>query len=45
MGDDHTLEIDGINTIKIKMFDGTSCIIREVRYVNGLKKKYCLWDK
>ena len=38
MGDDHALEIAGIGTIKIKMFDGTICTIREVRHVNGLKK-------
>ena len=45
MGDDHALEIAGIGTIKIKMFDGIISTIREVRYVNDLKKIYCLWDK
>ncbi|KAK9180413.1 hypothetical protein WN943_029622 [Citrus x changshan-huyou] len=38
MGDDHTLEIAGIGTIKIKMFDGIISTIGEVRHVNGLKK-------
>ncbi|KAH9705857.1 hypothetical protein KPL70_012031 [Citrus sinensis] len=38
MGDDHALEIAGIGTIKIKMFDGTIRTIGEVRHVNGLKK-------
>ena len=45
MGNDHALEIASIGTIKIKMFDGTIRIIGEVRYVNDLKKIYCLWDK
>ncbi|KAH9655417.1 Integrase catalytic domain-containing protein [Citrus sinensis] len=38
MGNDHPLEIAGIGTIKIKMFDGTIRTIGEVRHVNGLKK-------
>ncbi|KAH9789507.1 Integrase catalytic domain-containing protein [Citrus sinensis] len=38
MGNDHALEIAGIGTIKIKMFDGTIHTIGEVRHVNGLKK-------
>ncbi|KAH9670424.1 hypothetical protein KPL70_016984 [Citrus sinensis] len=38
MGDDHALEIAGIGTIKIKIFDGTIRTIGEVRHVNGLKK-------
>ena len=38
MRDDHALEIAGIDTIKIKMFDGTIRTIKEVRHVNGLKK-------
>ncbi|KAH9651797.1 Integrase catalytic domain-containing protein [Citrus sinensis] len=38
MGNDHALEIAGIGTIKIKMFDGTIRTIGEVRHVNGLKK-------
>ena len=37
MGDDHALEITGIGTIKIKMFDGTISTIGEVRHVKGLK--------
>ncbi|KAH9649806.1 hypothetical protein KPL70_026120 [Citrus sinensis] len=38
MGNDHALEIAGIGTIKIKMFDGTIRTFGEVRHVNGLKK-------
>ena len=38
MGDDHALEIVGISTIKIKMFDGMVRTIQEVRHVKGLKK-------
>ena len=38
MGNDHALEIAGIGTIKIKMFDGTIHTIQKVRHVNGLKK-------
>ena len=38
MGDDHTLEIAGIDIVKIKMFDGTIRTIEEVVYVNGLNK-------
>ncbi|KAH9708912.1 retrovirus-related pol polyprotein from transposon TNT 1-94-like protein [Citrus sinensis] len=38
MGNDHALEIAGIGTIKIKMFDGTIRTIGEVQHVNGLKK-------
>lgn len=38
MGDDHALEIAGIGTIKLKMFDGTVRIIQEVRHAKGLKK-------
>ena len=42
MGDDHALKIDGIGTIKIKIFDGTIHTIKEVRYVNGVKKNLLL---
>ncbi|KAH9745510.1 hypothetical protein KPL70_004098 [Citrus sinensis] len=35
MGDDHALEIVGISTIKIKMFDGTIRTIEEIRHVKG----------
>ncbi|KAH9734072.1 Integrase catalytic domain-containing protein [Citrus sinensis] len=38
MGDYHALEIAGIGTIKIKLFDSTIRTIGEVRHVNGLKK-------
>ena len=38
MGDDHALEIVGISTVKIKMFERIIRIIEEVRRVKGLKK-------
>ena len=38
IGNNHALEIAGIGTIEIKMFDGTIRTIGEVRHVNGLKK-------
>ncbi|KAK9177598.1 hypothetical protein WN944_029622 [Citrus x changshan-huyou] len=36
MGDDHTLEIASVGSIKIKMFDGIVCTIKEVE--NGITK-------
>ena len=38
MGDNHALEIVGISTRKIKMYDGIIRTIQEVRHVVGLKK-------
>ena len=38
MGNDHALEIAGIGTVKLKMYDGTVCTIQGVRHVKGLKK-------
>ena len=38
MGNDHALEIVGVGFIKVKMNDGVSCIILEIRHVKGLKK-------
>ena len=38
MSDNHALEIIGIGTIKIKMYDGIIRTIQEVRHVTGLKK-------
>ncbi|PON75346.1 Zinc finger, CCHC-type, partial [Parasponia andersonii] len=38
MSNDHALEIAGIGTIKIKMYDDTLRTIQEVRHVKGLKK-------
>ncbi|KAE8735271.1 DNA repair protein RAD51-like protein 1 [Hibiscus syriacus] len=35
---DHALEIIGVGTIKLKMFDGTIKVVRDVRHVKGLKK-------
>ena len=36
MGDDHALEIVGVGTVKIKMFDSTVRTIQELRHVKGL---------
>ena len=38
MGNDHALEIAGIGTVKLKMYDGTVRTIQGVRHVKGLKK-------
>ncbi|KAG2399616.1 Retrovirus-related Pol polyprotein from transposon TNT 1-94 Protease [Vigna angularis] len=38
MGNDHALEIGGIGTVKIKMYDGTIRTLQGVRHVKGLKK-------
>ena len=38
MGDDNALEIVGIGTVKIKMFDGIVRIFQDVRHVKGLMK-------
>ncbi|KAE8685043.1 hypothetical protein F3Y22_tig00111101pilonHSYRG00028 [Hibiscus syriacus] len=35
---DHALEIVGVGTIKLEMYDGTIKVIRDVRHVKGLKK-------
>ncbi|KAE8697637.1 putative tRNA ligase [Hibiscus syriacus] len=35
---DHALEIIGVGTIKLKMYDGTIKVVRDVRHVKGLKK-------
>ncbi|KAE8675530.1 Chromomethylase 1, putative isoform 4 [Hibiscus syriacus] len=35
---DHALEIVGVRTIKLKMYDGTIKVVRDVRHVKGLKK-------
>jgi hypothetical protein len=39
MGNDHALEIAGIGTIKLKMYDGSIHTILEMRHVKGLYKK------
>ncbi|KAI5393217.1 hypothetical protein KIW84_060368 [Lathyrus oleraceus] len=38
MANDYTLEIAGVGTVKLKMYDGTVCTIQEARHVKGLKK-------
>ncbi|KAE8678869.1 hypothetical protein F3Y22_tig00111402pilonHSYRG00400 [Hibiscus syriacus] len=35
---DHALEIIGVGTIKLKMYDGTIKVARDVRHMKGLKK-------
>ncbi|KAE8734234.1 Serine carboxypeptidase-like 33 [Hibiscus syriacus] len=35
---DHALEIVGVRTIKLKMYNGTIKVVRDVRHVKGLKK-------
>jgi len=38
MGNDHALEIAGIGTIKLKMYDGSIHTISGVQHMKGLKK-------
>jgi hypothetical protein len=38
IGNDHALEIAGIGTIKLKMYNGSIHTISGVRHVKGLKK-------
>jgi len=38
MGNGHVLEVIGVGTVKIKIYDGTVHIIQEVRHVKDLKK-------
>ena len=38
MGDDHALEIAGVGTIKIKIFNGSIRTCQGVRHDKGLKK-------
>ena len=38
MGNDHALEIAGVGTVKIKMYDGTIRTLQGVRHVKGLMK-------
>ena len=38
MGDDHPCDIEGIGTVRIKMFDGIVRELKEVRYVPQLKR-------
>ncbi|KAK8999470.1 hypothetical protein V6N11_070633 [Hibiscus sabdariffa] len=35
---DHALKIIGVGTVKLKMYDGTIKIVRDVRHMKGLKK-------
>ena len=38
MGDDHLCNMEGICTVRIKMFDGIVRELKEVRYVPQLKR-------
>jgi len=38
MGDDHPCNVEGIGTVRIKMFDGIVRELKEVRYVPQLKR-------
>jgi len=38
MGDDHPCKVEGIGTVRIKMFDGMVRELKEVRYVPQVKK-------
>jgi len=38
MGDDHPCNVEGIGTVRIKMFDGIVRELKKVRYVPQLKR-------
>ena len=38
MGDDHPCNVEGMSTVRIKMFDGIVRELKEVRYVPQLKR-------
>jgi len=38
MGNDYALEIFGVGTIKIKVFDGSVYTLQGIRHMKGLKK-------
>ena len=38
MGDDHPCNVEGIGTVRVKMFDGTVRELKKVRYVPQLKR-------
>jgi len=38
MGDDHSCNVKRISTVRIKMFDGMVCKLKEVKYVPQLKR-------
>ena len=37
-GDDHLCKVEGIGTVRIKMFEGMAWELKEVRYVTQVKK-------
>ncbi|KAE8686612.1 Methyl esterase 17 [Hibiscus syriacus] len=41
---DHALDIVGVRTIKLKMYDGTIKVVRDVRHVKGLKKNLLSYE-
>ena len=43
MRNNHTLEIVGVGTVRIKLFDGIIRTIQGVRHVKGLKKLIVYW--
>ena len=42
IGNDHTCRMEGISTVRIKMFDGMVRELKDVRYVPQLKKNVIL---
>ena len=37
MGDDHSCKVEGMGTVRVKMFDGIVRELKEVRYIPQLK--------
>ena len=38
LGNNKSCEIQGIGTVRIKMFDGIERVLQQVRYIPGLKR-------
>ena len=44
MGDDNTCKIKGIGSIKMRNDDGSTRIVRDVRYIPNMKKNLIFWE-
>lgn len=44
MSNNHTCQVEGINSVRMKMFDGMVRTIEDVRYVPSLSRTLSLWE-
>ena len=44
MGDDHPCKVEGIDIVRVKMFDGMVWELKKVRYVSQLKRNLIFFD-